>query len=141
MVGMGAMEFAEQDGFRHFPKPQHEGNDDGINTGLSLFDLHRWRRSFPRGKYTQFVKEAYNKYGEHFVFPTQVPRVPVPGPSGLASSVGTPALLRHAMRCACLDLLSLVGLCLAVPLINTTYLPQHYSTAAGFLQRLAWRPS
>ena len=84
---MGAMEFAEHDGFRHFPKPQHEGNDDGINTGLSLFDLHRWRRSFPRGKYTQFVKEAYNKYGEHFVFPTQVPRVPVPGPSRAVSRV------------------------------------------------------
>ena len=45
MVGMGAMEFAEAEGFRHFPKPQHDGNDDGINTGLSLFDLHRWRRS------------------------------------------------------------------------------------------------
>ena len=104
MVGMGAMEFAEAEGFRHFPKPQHDGNDDGINTGLSLFDLHRWRRSssiyisgtarrrptrhrrsgctmhgmscrwrrsFPRGKYTQFVKKAYERYGEHFVFPTQ----------------------------------------------------------------------
>ena len=45
VVGMGAMEFAEAEGFRHFPKPQHDGNDDGINTGLSLFDLHRWRRS------------------------------------------------------------------------------------------------
>jgi hypothetical protein len=69
MIGMGAMEYAESNGFRHFPKPQHEGNDCGINTGISLLHLERWRRFAPR--YVQYLKRAHARYGKHFVFPTQ----------------------------------------------------------------------
>lgn len=69
VIGMSAMIYAHNPKFRNFPKPQHEGVDDGINTGISLFDLQRWRSNFPN--YTAQVIDWYKTYGQDFVFPTQ----------------------------------------------------------------------
>jgi len=72
LVGMAAMAYDVQSihpRFRRFPKPHHEGIADGINTGISLFSLERWRVQFPN--YTDMVVGWYEKYGNDFEFPTQ----------------------------------------------------------------------
>jgi hypothetical protein len=69
IVGMSKMLYAVNEKFRMFPKPRHGLLDDGINTGVTLFRLDRWRAAFP--DYLQRVNQWYEAYGEHFVFPTQ----------------------------------------------------------------------
>ena len=69
VIGMSSMIYAEDKKFRHFPKPPHEGLDDGINTGISLFAMSAWRRLMP--SYHADIEAWYKKYGKFFKFPTQ----------------------------------------------------------------------
>ncbi len=69
IVGMSKMIYAVNKRFRMFPKPQHGLLDDGINCGVALLRLDRWRKAFPN--YLQQVNQWYAEYGKYFVFPTQ----------------------------------------------------------------------
>jgi lipopolysaccharide biosynthesis glycosyltransferase len=69
VAGVSAMIFAEDPRFRRFPKPRHGELDDGINLGVSVIRLDRWRSAFPL--WETLVHEWLGRYGHSYVFPTQ----------------------------------------------------------------------
>ena len=58
--------------YASFPKLSHNGLEDGVNIGISLYNLSRWREFFPdKQDYYRTINKWYEQYGQYFFFPTQ----------------------------------------------------------------------